>query len=223
MRQTVFLALALLISFKSFSQSLAVFPDTVSINTYGNIFESGTAYLSNLSTDTLYLRWLRDELNVQPAWLNSICDNNVCHSFEDDSADFFIAPGDTGFLEMMFDPNNQNGDGIVNINVFSPTDSFNVNATAVFHINVNDLNAVNEIKNSGIKYFHNQSGFLEVYSLESPIHSYELFDINGRLVLNEPEKNISTFSIDKSELSSGIYFLRLFTQSGNAVLKFTVQ
>jgi hypothetical protein len=221
--RNIFFALVFLISFKTYSQSISVFPDTVSINTYGNIYETGIAYLPNLTSDTLHLRWIRDELNVQPTWVNSICDNNVCHSTTDDTADFFIAPNDTGFIEMQFDPNDADGDGIIKVFVFSPVDSANINATVVFRINVNDLNTVNEIKNSGIKCFQNQYGNLEVYSFQSSINSYELFDLSGRIILNEREKNVSAFSIDESKLSSGIYLLRLFIESGNVVLKFAVQ
>lgn len=61
--------------------------------------------------------------------------------------------------------------------------------------------------------------FINVKSDVQEFLSYELYDIQGRLIRKENVSNNSTFQINTASLAKGLYMLNLFTAKGNFVQK----
>ena len=61
--------------------------------------------------------------------------------------------------------------------------------------------------------------FINVNSSNHQFISYELYDIQGRLIKKESVSNLSNFQIDSAALSKGMYVLSLVSANGNFVRK----
>lgn len=82
-----------------------------------------------------------------------------------------------------------------------------------------DANSVSNIRSAnGISVYPNPAFDVLTVNSEEPILKIEVFDINGRNVLNE---TVSSFNISK--LSSGLYFAKVHTEKGHGIIKFTKQ
>ncbi|MBK7964030.1 MAG: T9SS type A sorting domain-containing protein [Bacteroidetes bacterium] len=62
------------------------------------------------------------------------------------------------------------------------------------------------------------SGF---FSIESPIpiKAYRLYNMHGQVIKDEVTNNAYSTLIDLKNLSSGIYFIRIYTQSNTSTHK----
>ena len=170
------------------AQIVSIQPDTVFINTYGNATEHGFAFINNSTSDTLHLRWHRILVSTQQAWVSSICDNNACHAITDNFGDFTISPNDTGYVELMIDPNYDAGDGMIQAEIYDPLDSINVNALAIFSIHVSEINSANVIQDEIVfKIFPNPAtDFIAVQSLPNQIvNKMIVFDLSGNILINQ--------------------------------------
>ena len=55
------------------------------------------------------------------------------------------------------------------------------------------------------------------------INNVEMFDINGRIIKSIPLDNLSNVDITISDLSSGVYMMRITTDQGTATKKIVKQ
>ena len=63
----------------------------------------------------------------------------------------------------------------------------------------------------------------EVLSRQSPVQSYELYDLSGKLIFTATLKDAVSFTINGKDLSKGIYLLTVKTKTGKAVKKLVVE
>ena len=63
----------------------------------------------------------------------------------------------------------------------------------------------------------------EILSRQSPIQSYELYDITGKLISSALLKDVASFIVNGKDFSKGIYLLSVNTQKGKAVKKLVVE
>ncbi len=214
-------SLSLLFENKVLAQAISINPDTTYIETYTNVFEVGLATVYNNSSDTLNLRWHRISESVLPAWVYSICDINTCHGSEVDSADFIIPPFDSGYIELMIDPNMDFGSGIIKVLIYDPGNAININALAVFKIHVADNTAANNLLfNDFINFYPNPSfDFIVVKNIS--IHKpkrINVFNSSAQLLFSFK----SEFqSIDIRNLTDGKYYIEIiFDENKRSVYSF---
>ncbi len=67
------------------------------------------------------------------------------------------------------------------------------------------------------------SADFEILSRQSPIQSYELYDLAGKLISSAMLKDVASFTVTGKDLSKGIYLLTVNTQKGKAVKKLVVE
>lgn len=67
------------------------------------------------------------------------------------------------------------------------------------------------------------SADFEIFSRQSPIQSYELYDLAGKLISTAMLKDVASFTVKGKDLSKGIYLLTVNTKSGKAVKKLVVE
>lgn len=67
------------------------------------------------------------------------------------------------------------------------------------------------------------SSDFEILSRQSPIQSYELYDLAGKLISSATLKDDVSFTVTGKDLSKGIYLLTVNTKSGKAVKKLVVE
>ncbi len=63
----------------------------------------------------------------------------------------------------------------------------------------------------------------EILSRQSPIQSYELYDLAGKLISSATLKDVASFTVTGNDLSKGIYLLTVNTHKGKAVKKLVVE
>ena len=80
------------------------------------------------------------------------------------------------------------------------------------------------IDNSSVNVFPNpSSGQFEITSENADIKSVEVYDMLGEKVYSSQISNLkSQISLDLSDKSAGIYFLRLKTNKGTSVTKIVI-
>ena len=122
------------------------------------------------------------------------------------------------------------------------TQTINVNATGIYYVTVQDnngctgsdtisvtvLTSISEsLLDNAIEVFPNPThGTLNIKTNNPSLHfSIQLTDVEGRVVLdeNQKDKNSMSRSYDISALSKGIYFLRVISSSGNITRIITTQ
>jgi len=67
------------------------------------------------------------------------------------------------------------------------------------------------------------TNFISVNSEKEGVEFYNLFDISGRLILQDKLNKQTNFTINTSEINSGIYFLHIITAQGKAIKKIVKQ
>ncbi len=67
------------------------------------------------------------------------------------------------------------------------------------------------------------SADFEIFSRQSPIQSYELYDLTGKLISSAMLKDVASFTVTGKDLSKGIYLLTVNTKLGKAVKKLVVE
>lgn len=211
------------------AQIISIHPDTTYLNTNNNVTVNGFATIVNFSADTLHLRWHRMVQMVQPAWVNAICDINACHSSADDFGDFEINPMDSGFVELILDPNNDYGDGLINIQIYDVLDSMNINAVTTFVIHVDENTSINEL---GIfpqpEIYPNpvkRDANLNLNLTQSGNYTVQIIDMTGRLIRTKtvsliPGENLINLSVQN--FADGFYMVRVSDASSTYNMKFTV-
>ncbi len=208
------------------AQIIAMHPDTTYLSTSGNVTVNGFATIVNFSADTLHLRWHRIVQMVQPAWVNAICDINACHSSADDFGDFEINPMDSGFVELILDPNNDIGDGLINIQIYDALDSMNINAFSSFIIHVDESTSINELRIfPQAKIYPNpvkRDATLNLNLTQSGNYTVQIIDMTERLVNTETVSLIQGENLIKlsvQNFAAGLYMVRV----SDAVITFNMK
>lgn len=220
-RFLLIVSLSVFFEYKVCAQVISINPDTTYIETFTNIFEVGFASIYNNSSDTLNLRWHRISESVFPFWVYSICDINTCHGSEVDSADFIIPPYDSGYIELMIDPNMDYGSGIIKVLIYDPADAININASAIFIIHVTDNTAVKNLLFTDLINFYPNPSF-DFIAFKN-ISIYKPSRIN---IYNSSAQLLVSFksefqSIDIRNLATGKYYFEIiFDENKRSVYPF---
>jgi len=114
--------------------------------------------------------------------------------------------------------------GTYNLGVFATTSGWNFNwikitqGTAVSNV-IEEITGINkQSDNDNIKVF-SRNNALEISGMNTEQNIINVFDLNGRLVLNS-KNNSGTASLDITSLQSGMFFLRISTAAYNYTTKF---
>ncbi|MEN8187524.1 MAG: lipocalin-like domain-containing protein [Bacteroidota bacterium] len=88
-----------------------------------------------------------------------------------------------------------------------------------FTLPVEDFN-----KNNFVLFPNPGDDFLQInFNQVFPNLTYQIIDVNGRILINNEEKNIKNLEIDIKSLGKGLYFLKVTHQNKNLHTKFLVE
>jgi hypothetical protein len=163
------------------------------------------------------LRWKETSFQFPPnavsAWLVTICDDTFCYNSPDPMA-HMMAPnvaGQEGFLKMNATPLSPTGAGMATYHVWDVNDSAASNSTVTFTFNVNGL-AVSVLQ-SGKLVSVSPSPANDVLHLTAKNGLFDrgivqIFDLQGKLALQESIGGVQNVDLDVRDLEVGIYLLR---------------
>lgn len=211
MKGLLTLFLSALLSAAVYAQSFSVSTNYVSFTGNAQWTEvpspPNLPVISNISGDTINLRWVRQEQNIPGWWRSSVCRASYCYSIPDDSGTFTMLPGGLDMLYVHIYPYGYSDTGNVVIRIFnvdSPADS----ARVMFHADLST--GIDEY--SGFTFFHaDPSGHEVKFSLLTE-GTWTITDATGRVLHNETSRPGEICSA--RVMTSGIYFFTFVNAEG---------
>jgi hypothetical protein len=211
------------INYTLFSQSKNLKADTNRILTSFSVDPNNSNHeaklkVKNISTSTLNLLWIREELLVPTGGSSFICDKNLCYApftgacpLNDPNR---LAPGESLEVKLTYTDNGSEDPAHFVIWVFEKEDtSSKVKLDFLYNVVTSTTNPKADY--SKVKVYPNPAN--TAFSLDNAagIQKVELYSLLGRKVSTH---NLSGGrSIDISNLSEGIYVVKLFNKSNQLV------
>lgn len=193
------------------AQSFSVSTNYVTLG--GNVTSSSipsaawTPTITNLSGDTLNLRWVRVEENIPNYWRSSVCTEYFCSNIPDDSLSWTILPGDVDMTYIHIYPYGYADTGNVVLKIFNvdnPSDSVRV----MYHADV--TTGIDE--HSAVSFIHADVFSHEVKFGPAEQGVWTLCDISGNLIISE--KTIPGETYNAIVPDAGVYFFTFMNESG---------
>lgn len=170
-------------------------PDIIAHSTFTNNFNATT------------LRFIRIQNTLSSQWTSAYCDCELCHSVGTDTADFFIAKGESCETSAHFYPANKKGLGVMQVKVFAPADPSNFvigeyrascwGASTVFI----EKEVLKVSPNPSSRSLNVQFGSGEAYTLQ-------ILSSDGKLLMNENISGINHY-VNIEALESGLYVAKV--------------
>lgn len=216
-RIPVLVALGSLMSMNLFAQSF-VFetPKKFEINMKAIDWKDATIYYKNTSDKDLVIEWTVLSNTLVKGWDYSLCDNGQCYiGIPSKSETAPLPPSDKGFFKLAVSPENINGNGELVI-MLTNKDNPDERDTIAFNVNVGITSSIS----SGTSQI--QFGIFPSPARESlSVSSSGNMEGSVLSIITGTGKVISTRTlaagerkISVSELSSGVYMLRIVTRNG---------
>jgi choice-of-anchor B domain-containing protein len=92
--------------------------------------------------------------------------------------------------------------------------------TVLFEIAEDTFGVENLDSQNIIIYPNPTTDILNILSAQQPIKQIEIYDMRGRLIQQNIDEDITTTSVDISRFETGIYFVKVFLESGSITKKF---
>ncbi len=197
---TLFLALA----FAQFANAqnpsaFEVHPNPVDTMTTADTFDSpAKGKISNVSGDTVRLKWQRTQVFLSPGISTAVCDPVTCWDTIVSSKIFILGKDSSGqltvhFYNQFFDPApGQPGSGIVRLKI---TNLDNAADTLTVLYTFNTITKTTELPAANVKLFPNPTtDFFRLTNAEE-VASMRLFTIDGREVARFVHSADNTYSI----------------------------
>jgi hypothetical protein len=207
------------------AQIIAFSNDTTVANGYSNDYEIiANCYIDNLTNTDQTIVWKRITNNLSNGWTSSVCDKNACWSYNTDTKTFILPASRSEKLNINFYPNNNIGNGTVEIIAFVQGDSSNTVIRGLFKASAEQSTSISNVKKNFIVNVYpnpvkdimmikglpdNQNFKLEIYSiLGTKVSSYNL---------TAGTSQGGTYEIDLLDLPKGVYMIRILDKNMNLV------
>ncbi len=176
------------------------------------------AEITNNTSETLDLRWIRTELVMPTGWASGVCDINYCYDTDVSRRDFQLPPNGKGILDVHAYPGGipgslENGaipgEAIIHVRVSDKNNATDT-LTGIFNFNVtgDPLVSVDEVELKKLSIFPNPtSDYFELSSLiDNEIATVAVHNILGSQV---SLYNASDRRFDVGDLPNGMYLISL--------------
>lgn len=172
----------------------------------------------NPGSQPLYLQWSVTTQTFPIDWIVTLCDEGVCHDLPyGNVVRRTLMPGDTNFLHLVAIPNNVPGSLLVVAHLADSLDP-GFSQDLIFIVNA-QANAVGDPRSAlparvgmspsqGLVLLQAAKGMLERGSVR-------LYDLGGKVVLDQAVAATAVQPLDVSRLENGIYLLDYATKSGH--------
>lgn len=228
MKKIYFFALMMAFAGLLSAQSFVVTPN-LTVNETVDPRNSVDTYVhfTNVTTESLQLRWQISYENFPSQWIVTLCDNGSCFSVPHASAENMtaIAAGDSAFLKGTFTPVMTPGLGTVKVLVWDVLDSagtavevtMNVNAV-VSAVSANQLDELFTVSPSPA----NEMLHLRAVNGNLDKGDVKLYDLKGQVVMQKQVLAGLSADLDVRSLAPGIYMMRYETKAGSMTKKVVI-
>lgn len=156
------------------------------------------------TADSLQLTWRLIEEDVTEGWVYDLCDLGTCYDGVPGTADMLpAAPGASGFLKMLVNPNGHDGRGFWHFWVYPTLDPDNFVNVYFDIIADSDLGVSGKEVEAWVFGPNPAEHTLYIYGENSP-SSVQLFSTSGGLTYE-----LNTQSLDVSGVAPGLYIIRM--------------
>lgn len=197
------------------AQSFSVSQNNITaVGTTHSQFE-GRVTVKNNTPYTQSLRWSRTLEQTPGNWETQVCDEQ-CYHPNIKSRVLTLLPRQERELRVVFYPHGQQGNGEVNLSIFSPADSAGTSKVVSFEGStaVAAGAASASSARTPLKIFPNPAVTHIQIEENDQVARIEIYNMIGRKVteysVNEPDEKYSV-----SQLPRGVYFVRMYDKSGN--------
>lgn len=207
------------------AQSFTVTPGTTA-NTTVSVDSSVDVYINfnNVFQQPITLIWEETNRSYPSQWIMTICDNALCYSIPHlrDTMNP-INVGAHGYLKVTCTPAGTPGTGVVAYHVW---DMGNPLYQADVTYNFNGLTAVTPSQPSDLYTVTPvpANNFVELAAKYGPLikGNARVYDLQGKLLIEQPVNAVQSTRVDVSGLLDGIYMLRYESKAGLLTKKIVV-
>lgn len=170
------------------------------------------------------ITWVRTTNDLSPEWYASICDFTYCYSPTTDVAPSFLIldSGESGEVKTNFSTNDYEGDGYVEIQYYSISDSANYNTLGVFIYSAEgtEVGFASPSASNSFEVYPNPAvnDVNVVASLNSNITEVRIINIVGKVMQNYKWNTASgKMVLPVQSISEGIYFVQFMNAAQEVV------
>ncbi|MBS3912997.1 MAG: T9SS type A sorting domain-containing protein [Bacteroidetes bacterium] len=215
MKKLISTAAIAFLTFLLSAQSFKITPnDTIIATAPAGGVEVYDIWQLNTGSNTIILHWKPVGVSIPSGWDYSMCDLGTCYPGVPGGTMSPVSPGDSGFLGFNVIPGGLGGVAIVRCYVYA--DSFINDGDTLTWIITSDAN-------SGLSASHiTQFSFYpnpvsDLLHFNRPLRTIEVFDIQGRSILQSYNSESLLNSIDLSAAHYGVYLLKGFDEQNRMV------
>jgi hypothetical protein len=194
-------------------------PNAASVDDFSDLYEQFTLRNDNAASDSFV--WIRT-MNVLPTpeWSSAVCDINLCHGANVDSAYFEMNVGDSGIFYTHFYPGIGHGLAMMRVEIMNRQDRTQ-KISVVAYVNAwNAFASQNNINLNEVLSYPNPL-ISDILTVENFTGNLIIKDMHGRTVKTT---TIATYNekIDLSSLSKGNYTLLFQSENTLTIRKLII-
>ena len=167
--------------------------------------------------ETTQLQWNREVLYIEDNWETAVCDIVLCWLPHVSSSDFEIEPGREFDMAVHLYPNGKPGDSaVVQLEIFDVNDR-DVRQVLTYSF-YNDVPSSVSVTGESAAYptlFPNPTGEMFHIKNDDRIHSVELYNVIGQMVLKKEYRSGQPIYV--SDFKQGMYFVKLLDEHNRIV------
>lgn len=153
------------------------------------------------------LRFIRSQNTLSSQWTSAFCDCELCHSIDTDTADFYIAKGESCDMSAHFYPADKKGLGVMQVKVFVPSDPSNF-IMGEFRASCWGASTV-FIEKENLKVSPNPAGSeLNVQFGSGESYQLEILSVDGKVFLQQNISGLNHY-LNISALKNGMYIAKV--------------
>ncbi len=173
--------------------------------------------IHNNTNDRLTLNWVRVENNIPDGWISLVCDPELCYGPTQNNSPTAIVvnAGESMLLDLHFQAFGIDGDGVVDMHIWAPADSANINTSMTYMCDAYAV-GIEDNPASKINIYPNpvRNNLTLDIGLETNVRYVEIYSLIGRKMAHYTiPNNTSAYRINASALPEGLYFVKMLDQN----------
>ena len=212
----------LVLASKAQNPNINIDPNYVELSVEPDGYGDANSTVYNTSNGTRTFRWIRTMQNGPAAWTTTVCDKNNCYSTSTATQQFVLAANASGLLRLTVNPNDVPGEASYQILVYDVNDSINTNAIFTVEVSSEGITGINDPLAAGVSVFPIPAkDFINVnFDGVKNVTAISIYNVVGqKLKTVNVYAGSKTVAIPVSDMKKGVYFLRVYSNSKEAVTK----
>jgi hypothetical protein len=201
-------SISLLLSGQSLVLSPAEIVQPINLEEFENV---GYAKLKNTTNQTLTVVWRREILRANSNWEISICDKNNCYLPFIETRELILAPGEESNLDVHVRHNGHKDNGEVKMVAYDKSNSSET-VSATFIFTAGGSSSTQKVAfGDQLKIWPNPAQQFFTVNDSKILSKIEVLNLLGNVVKVYDTRSTTQFDI--SDLTSGIYLIRMISKN----------